>query len=236
MSGYKTIAVDGTMSVTGDTNTRYLRRPQLDPQDQKVICSAICQCKDTPGVGKNGQSLKQMCVSGQLRELDAALMHRSPYKPECNYDMTQDPPAPIMDSSIETKVHDYLPGWIKKYWEVDHGSPYLKGAGDIRRPDVIIVNDPTKPPTQDNIKQVVEIKFPPDKMSPKQEKAYRDIAGSKNKLVETGPDDCGCGEEEQEQTEESKANKPAAELGTAAALAALLRSVLTKIPLRVPVF
>jgi hypothetical protein len=29
----------------------------------------------------------------------------------------------------------------------------------VRRPDAVIVNDPTQPPTQGNIKKVVEIKF-----------------------------------------------------------------------------
>ncbi len=57
----------------------------------------------------------------------------------------------------------------------------------VRRPDVVIVNDPTKPPTQDNIKQVVEIKFPPDKMDERQELAYIRIAGDETKLVEMGP-------------------------------------------------
>jgi VRR-NUC domain len=62
----------------------------------------------------------------------------------------------------------------------------------IRRPDVVIVNDPTRPPTQDNIKQVVEIKFPPDTVSREQRRAYADIAGSSDKVVVLGPEDCDC--------------------------------------------
>ncbi|WP_311434961.1 VRR-NUC domain-containing protein [Herbaspirillum huttiense] len=130
-----------------------------------------------------------------------------------------------MDSSIATKAHDWLPGWIGKYWEVDHGSPYLKGAGMIRRPDVITVLDPAKPPTQENIKQVVEIKFPPDKITTPQQNAYIEIAGDEKKLVTIGPQDCDCNQPE---PEESKV--PVEELGIAATALRILYMLVTKRP------
>jgi len=219
----------GGMSAEGTTTVVKINRPALGPSDKKVLCSAICKCKDAPGVGKDGRSLKQSCVSNRLRELDKVLEHRSPYKPEVNYDMTKDPPEPIMDSSIGTKVHDWLPGWINKHWEVDHGSPYLKGAGMIRRPDAIIVLDPTKPPTQENIKQVVEIKFPPDSMSVQQARAYTRIAGSPTKLEVLEPADCDCNQPEPE-----RSKIPVEQLGTASLLASILYSLLTKRPPPVP--
>jgi len=190
-----------------------------------VLCSAICKCKDTPGTGKDGRSLKQSCVSGRLRELDGILEHRSPYKPEVNYDMTKQPPEPIMDGSVETKGHNWLPGFIKKHWEAEHGYPYLKGAGMVRRPDVIIVSDPTKPPTQDNIKQVVEIKFPPDTMGVPQRNAYEQIVGSKDKLVVMGPDECNC-----DQPEPNPPKIPVEQIGPAAAALGLLYMLVTKRP------
>jgi VRR-NUC domain len=183
----------GGMSRAGTTTIVKINRPNVGAYDKTVLCAAICKCKDTPGKGVDGRSLKQSCVSGVLKSVDKAMDHKSPYKPEVNYDMTKSPPAPIMDSSVETKGHDWLPGWIAKYW--DQGGtrpPFQAGEGMIRRPDVVIVNDPSKPPTQDNIKQVVEVKFPPDKMDEKQEKAYTSIAGGEDKLVEMGPDDCNC--------------------------------------------
>lgn len=219
------LATGGMSRGEGTTTTVKINRPNVDFVDKKVLCSAICKCKDTPGVGKNGQSLKHSCVSGRLRELDGILKHRSPYKPEVNYDMTKQPPAPIMDSAVETKPHDWLPGFIKKHWEADHGSPYLKGAGMVRRPDVILVSDPTKPPTQDNIKQVVEIKFPPDKMDEKQERAYTRIAGDDNKLVVMGPDDCDCN-----QPDPNPPKIPVEQIGPAAGLAGILYMLLTKRP------
>jgi hypothetical protein len=100
------------MSGEGTTTVVKVNRPKLDFVDKKVLCSAICKCKDTPGVGKDGRSLKQSCVSKRLKGLDAVLEHRSPYKSEINYDMTREPPAPIMNSEVETKGHDWLPGSV----------------------------------------------------------------------------------------------------------------------------
>lgn len=84
---------NGEMSPEGSTTPVKLSQPELDFADKKVLCSAICKCKNTPGIGKDGRSLKQSCVSGQLKALDGILQHRSLYKPEVNYDMTRQPPA-----------------------------------------------------------------------------------------------------------------------------------------------
>ncbi|OSR74587.1 hypothetical protein BV326_01187 [Pseudomonas syringae pv. actinidiae] len=221
---------NGEMSPEGSTTLVKLSQPELDFADKKVLCSAICKCKNTPGIGKDGRSLKQSCVSGQLKALDGILQHRSLYKPEVNYDMTRQPPAPIMDRNVETKGHDWLPGWIKKWWDapddqgVQRGS-FKAGRGLIRRPDVIIVKDPTKPPTQENIKQVVEIKFPPDKMDDPQREAYTSIAGDEDKLVELEPGHCDCN-----QSEPNPSKIPVEQLGPAALVTGILYMLLTKRP------
>ncbi|MBN0238362.1 VRR-NUC domain-containing protein, partial [Pseudomonas aeruginosa] len=94
--------------------------------------------------------------------------------------------------------HGWIPGWISKYWDEDPEHPPFKpGKGMIRRPDVIIVQNPNRPPTQDNIKQVVEMKFPPDPHNREQLEDYAAIAGNKNKIVEMKPSDCDCGQENQ---------------------------------------
>jgi len=166
---------------------------QLDPQDKVVICKAICYCNTTPNKGKTNQNLHQSCVSERLKELDRFLNHQSPYKPEVNYDMHKNPPEPIMDKGSLTKAHDYLPGWIKKYWEKDKGYPYEAGEGMVRRPDVVIVKDPTKPPTQDNIKHIVEIKFGTDEFGSRQKKDYATIAGSEHQVKQLDAEECDCG-------------------------------------------
>ncbi|MET3134597.1 hypothetical protein AAKU55_004897 [Oxalobacteraceae bacterium GrIS 1.11] len=205
----------GGMSREGTTTIVRISEPQIAPTDKKVLCSAMCQCNKMPDIGKDGRQLKQGCVAGRMKALDKLLGHNSPYKQEINYDMTKNPPAPVMDSGIETKGHDWLPGWIRKYWENDETHPpFEAGTGMIRRPDVVIVNDPTKPPTQDNIKQIIEMKFPPDTISKPQRDAYEQIAGDPQKLRKLEPSDCDC-----DAPEPDSPKIPVEKLGWAAAAA-----------------
>ncbi|WP_278493178.1 VRR-NUC domain-containing protein [Acinetobacter gyllenbergii] len=183
----------------------------LTPQDKEVLCKVICYCGLRPNKGKTGQNLHQSCVSERLRELDKFMRHQSPYKPEVTYDMTTSPPEPIMSKRLLTKVHEYVPAWIRKYWEKEKGYPYEKGQNLTKRPDVIIVKDLSKPPTQENIKNVVEIKFGNDVYGRDQEKSYTEIAGDANKVKVLTPEECDCGN-----LEESTVT----ELSTAAAWAA----------------
>jgi hypothetical protein len=193
MTGWPPFA-SGTMASDGATTPARLGAVQLEPTDKKVLCSAMCQCDKMPNIGKDGKQLKQGCVAERLQALDQLLEHRSPYKQEINYDMTQSPPAPIMDRALATRGHSYLPGWILKYWgtEAEHSPGYKAGQGLIRRPDVVIVKDPARPPTQDNIKQIIEMKFPPDALSKPQADAYREIAGNASRLQTLEPGDCDC--------------------------------------------
>jgi len=194
-----------------------IRTPEIDPGDKKVLCSALSQCDKTPNVGKDGKQLKQACVAERMKALDKLLEHRSPYKQEINYDMTKTPPAPIMDSGVETKGHQWIPGWINKRYGKDPAYPpkYTAGKGLIRRPDVVIVKDPAKPPTQDNIKQIVEMKFPPDTLLKPQKEAYETIAGDENKLKKLEPGDCNC-----DKPEPDAPKVPAEALGPLGAAAA----------------
>lgn len=214
----------GGMSPEGDTTVVRISQPALDATDKKVLCSAMCQCDKAPDVAADGKQLKQACVASRMKALDKMLDHRSPYKQEINYDMTKRPPAPIMDSGIETKGHDFLPGWIRKYWGDDpQHPPFRSGEGMIRRPDVVIVNDPTKPPTQDNIKQIVEMKFPPDSISPEQKRDYIKIAGTDKKLRTLKPSNCDC-----DKPDPDAPHIPVERLGWAAAIASLFLFVGTE--------
>lgn len=182
----------GGMSPKGTTTPVYVNFAEVSGDDKDVLCMTICACKATPEVGKKGQSLRQVCVSKMLRKRDELEGHQSEYKAEINYDMTKAPPVPIMDYEFKTMAHQWLPGWITKHWDEDPTHPmWLPGEGYIRRPDVVIVKDPTKPPTQDNIKQVVEIKFDGDQWGNLQADSYEIIAG-RGKLVELTPEKCGC--------------------------------------------
>lgn len=104
-----------------------------------------------------------------------------------------------------------------------------------------MVKDASKAPTQDNIKQIVEMKFPPDTLTTRQRDAYVLIAGDDKKLATLEPTDCDC------QSEKPKdPNIPIEELGAAAAVAAWVAYILSRgrmprpplkpIPGLVPVF
>jgi VRR-NUC domain len=223
----RSIATGGT-SPEGTTTTVKIARPDLDPLDKKVLCATLCKCDKQPAIGKDGQQLKQQCVSSMLKEVDKQLEHKSPYKQEVNYDMTKSPPEPIMDSSVATKGHDWLPGWIEKYFgkgdEPDAPrAPFKAGTGQIRRPDVVIVKDPRRPPTQDNIKQIVEMKFPPDSISPEQAKAYEQIAGDPEKLKTLKPSDCNC-----DQSEPAPPKIPVEDIGVVATILMWIAFVLSR--------
>jgi type VI secretion system secreted protein VgrG len=62
----------------------------------------------------------------------------------------------------------------------------------------VLVKDPTKPPTQDNLRKIVELKFPGDTRDREQMQAYRKIAGKgRGDIVEVWTlEKCGCGKEE----------------------------------------
>jgi hypothetical protein len=90
---------------------------------------------------------------------------------------------------------------------------------------VVIVNDPTKPPTQDNIKQVVEIKFPPDSWNKRQKDDYELIAGGSSKLEKLEPSDCDC-----DQPDPDPPKIPVEQIGAAASLAGILYMLVTKRP------
>ncbi|KYF93041.1 hypothetical protein BE17_08095 [Sorangium cellulosum] len=153
--------------------------PGVDTE-QAVICDAICTCKDArAGRTGRGGTRPSDCVTRRLRTYDKALGGQSTIKAEVPYDMNQSPPAPIMSK--------------KEPWRPTEGKP-----GGSKVPDVVILKDPTKPPTQDNLKKVVEIKFPPDILDDDQRDDYKRIAGAAPFDVWT-PATCGCATDDEEQ-------------------------------------
>ncbi len=183
------------------SNTQLIQRqtaintvgPQKASGPQSVeeffLCLIICMCDEAPTIGILGQSLKQVCVDKLLSALDLAMKNLSPIKSEVSYDMTKAPPEPIMSSSNPLQKKSWIPDYIKRF------IPQFKpGTGMIRRPDVVIVQNPNLAPTQSNIKKVIEIKFPGDALSQAQNDAYILIAGSASKLGVMTPESCQCEE------------------------------------------
>ncbi|NTZ86235.1 VRR-NUC domain-containing protein [Burkholderia metallica] len=197
-------AVGGSGSGEGRT-TIVGAKAGLSPDDKKVLCDALCKCSSI-GVATRGggRILRQACVAQRLdlaNETSRMMNGKSTeYLPEVSYDMRQEPPAPIMSDDDPLQPHDSLLDWIRDKWPGRMGG-YRRdkraGGPGVRRPDVVIVNDPSQPPVQSNIKKVVEMKFD-DTFGNGQQRAYIRIAGSESKYVPLSRADCGCSERQSE--------------------------------------
>jgi hypothetical protein len=71
------------------------------------------------------------------------------------------------------------------------------GGSNTRRPDVVIVNDASRPPTQDNIFRVVEMKFGSDTFDAAQRSSYQRIAPGR--VIELDAKTCECGDDQKTQ-------------------------------------
>ncbi|MBU9413712.1 nuclease [Burkholderia multivorans] len=200
-------AVGGSTSGEGQTTVVGARRG-LSPEEKKQLCDLMCKCGRI-GVAiatKNGSRvLRQKCVADRLNFANATsrVMTGKPteYLPEVAYDMRPKPPAPpvpIMEDDDPLTPVGGLLNWIQEKWPGKLGG-YIKakktGLDQIRRPDVVIVNDPSRPPVQSNIKAVVEMKFE-DSFGYGQEISYKRIAGDDSKFVSLRRADCPCDDEE----------------------------------------
>lgn len=208
MSGYSGGSAPGNMSGGDGQTTVVGATTGLSDKDEEVLCRAMCKC-DEIGVATRGggRILRQTCVAQRLNAANATSLAMTgvptEYVPEVAYDMSPKPPAPpvpIMSDDDPTSPNGSLLDWIRENWPGGMKG-YVKGkkAGldQIRRPDVVIVNDPSQPPVQSNIKAVVEMKFDDD-FNRGQEMSYRRIAGEKSKYVALRRSQCGCGEGKQE--------------------------------------
>ncbi len=150
--------------------------------DDKVLCEVMCCCSNNPSIGSEaGTNQRQGCVSATLQAADGILNHQSRYKPEISYNMDTHPPSPFMhrDEMGQDTTQKSDRWQTRARQEIPD---YQPNEGMVRRPDIIIVKDPSKPPYQENIDRIVEMKFKGDRWGDGQERAYEAIAGDDNKL------------------------------------------------------
>lgn len=148
--------------------------------DQTVMCSVACCCHKNPSQGKADQDLYQACMHGVFATADAALNYKSRYKSEISYDMkTNSTPIPLMHRDPNNPyTTEPSRNWMRRAKTI---IGYRPRSGHIRRPDLVIVKDPSLPPEADNIERVIEYKFGSDPRNLNQNKAYRKIAGKRKK-------------------------------------------------------
>lgn len=159
-----------------DGMTDLARQALLRQVDEKILCAVLCCCRDSPVVSSSGRSdLRQECVKQTLDVAEGLTGHHSRYKAEISYDMKTEPPTPLMHRGGDghTRSH-YPPARMNDAYGKDG---WTRGGVHLRRPDVVVARDPTRPPTRDNLDGVVEMKFPGDRMDPDQNRDYRRIGG-----------------------------------------------------------
>ncbi|MBO2962250.1 VRR-NUC domain-containing protein [Burkholderia pseudomallei] len=199
MSDYGPGSMTGGVSPEGQT-TPVGVSGRLSKKDRMVLCQVLCKCKKIGVATRNGRIQRQRCVQQRLDFANEISQMETgaptEYKPEQTYNMKAVPPEPVTDPDDPLRPHSDIRQWINDYWPGGR-KKYKAGQGNLRRPDVVVVNDPTQPPVQANIKMVVEYKFPPDDFSRDQRQDYIEIAGSQSKFVRLGPAECGCGDDDQ---------------------------------------
>ena len=222
-------------------------RPPLSVRtaiDTKLVCMVMCCCGDFPEAGAADQNLMQSCVNGVFQTADQELDHKSRYKSEISYIMNPDgggPPSPLMSqTTVDTRASQ---NWILRAAQ-SLGSSWIKGTGMVRRPDLVIVDDPCLPPTQGNIERIAEMKFKGDANDLRQNLAYEKIAGSPEKydVFRAGPaqegdtQECDCNDDQYrrlvkvpiqaaEAAEKAERDKNIALAAKAGGLAAILTAI-----------
>ena len=209
MSGYSGSSAPGNTS-SGDGQTTVVGlNNRLSGKDEEVLCGVMCPCSRigvaTRPMRNGARIMRQKCVEQRLNAMNESSIAQfgapTEYRPEVAYDMSPKPPAPpvpIMSEEDSLAPHNSMVRWIIDNWPGGmKGYRAGKDAGleQIRRPDVVIVQDPTQPPVQSNIKTVVEMKFE-DEYRDRQRDAYVRIAGGDKKVVTLRPADCGCRNED----------------------------------------
>lgn len=174
--------------------------------DNRLLCQVMCCCSDNPSVSTKGRNMHQQCVHEVLTKANVIQSWNSRYKSEISYDMTAtneagDPrPRPFMHrvaGADTTRPSNYWLGRAKS--EI---KDYQGGQNMVRRPDVVIVRDPSLPPTQDNIERIVEMKFVGDVIKRGALAAYGEIAGDMDKadLMREGVE-CICPDDRERETQ-----------------------------------
>lgn len=183
-----------------NTSRKAAEQQILKEVDDKLLCEVMCCCTKNPSMSRKGRNQKQQCVDDTLYEADRSLGYQSRYKSEVSYDMTEEKPVPFMHRESGQNTTQRSTHWqTRAKNEIDE---YKSGKGLVRRPDVVIVKNPQKPPYQENIERVIEMKFLGDDFGYEQRVAYQDIAGAKNKLSLIDEKGCNCSSDDQHRQEQ----------------------------------
>ncbi|EPP6249351.1 VRR-NUC domain-containing protein [Cronobacter sakazakii] len=201
-----------------------------NPLDLWYLCEKVNYALKYPVKRSDGKMMYQRKVTRLIRQDDRNFNYHFPYIGEVGYDMTRNPPSPLMSrrhpnwpssfplaqyrlikQGYEMRLREMAEGKVERVIELltrdeletlpapeagdimldDALDIVLKRKGSFRIPDVIRISDVTLTGnaafSQGNIHTVIEIKFPGDRLTLHQQRAYEDIAGDEDnfRLLET---------------------------------------------------
>lgn len=182
---------DSVLEQRCKTGTQSIVAETLEPVDIKIFCAVFCCCKSNGG---------DTCAKKTMTAVDRNMDWESRYKSEVSFNMRAKPPKPLMKKSVFGKLTTeplsqsqgdkvHMANRIEK--ENPGQKPEL--GRDTRRPDIVIVRDPSQPPTSENIVRVVDFKFPGDKWyEPNQPLSYEKIDPQGREPLVINDTECGC--------------------------------------------
>lgn len=190
-------AFDDSMAALCQGAAGAARNRALAKADEKMLCAVFCCCSNNPVPGEGGQGGYDTCASQTLSAAERFMDNDSRFKSQVSYNMRPDTPEPLMErglfGGLTTESIPWTRGGIEhiKNRIGQDGFPYQ--SGDARRPDVVIVRDPSRPPTPDNVSRVVDFKFT-DSLNRAQEDAYARIGGQPPLVIDS--EKCDCSDDE----------------------------------------
>jgi VRR-NUC domain len=198
---------DDTIAAICRTAAGAARNAAMWPADKKVLCALLCCCAANPSPSASGATNRyQGCVTDTLNAAQNAMGGDSRFKPEVSYNMRANPPEPLMERGLfggltTTPIPPTQGGFGQMNNRIERDFPGVPPVGgtNTRRPDVVIVNDASRPPTQDNISRVVEMKFPGDRAGAGQIDHYDSIGGKPTEELDVN--ECNCSDDNNTQAQ-----------------------------------
>lgn len=191
---------DNNLAVICRGATGVARNLALQAADQRMLCAVYCCCNVNPVPSASGQGGRDTCASQTIAAAEGMMGHDSRFKSQVSFNMRTNPPSPVMQRGLfGGATTEQLP-WgrhAQNRIAQELGRPYE--PYDARRPDIVIVNDPSRPPTLDNINRVVDFDFA-HSLDERQLEAYTILGNQAPLVLDSGTCDCSNDEETRAQT------------------------------------
>jgi hypothetical protein len=216
------------------------KAPELQTDGEAPGLDAAAAAPETEeSTSTKPPKLQQNCVSLLFQSLDKAADYHSPLKAEVWFDMdgysagfknigdkVPHRPQPLMSRNTPTKPlqwHWGVIGHVGRRKNPQLSQPtFTKGGVSLRRPDIVVVRNPVRPPVESNIAMIYELKFD-EKPNERQLEAYQRIVNddiNRVQLIEVK--DCRCEKRNERVREITREELMAWAAAMTAALAAAL--------------